>query len=86
MRWVKTPDGRQDSHCDRCGAHSSAELPFSGWASVLFPGAENAKHFCSSCVPVLRVVLDEAMAKQTLERNKLTASALRPAFAGQKKR
>ena len=66
MSWVKTPDGRQDYQCDRCERHPTVEAPFSAWASVLFPGLENAKHFCASCVPVLRVALDQAMAKETL--------------------
>lgn len=66
MSWVKTVDGRQDHQCDRCEGHPTTATPFSGWASVLFPGSENAKHFCASCLPALRVALDEAMAKVTL--------------------
>ncbi|MBL8924232.1 MAG: hypothetical protein JNJ54_35605 [Myxococcaceae bacterium] len=62
MSWVKTDDGRQDHECDRCGARPTDAAPFGIWAVVLLPAPENAKHFCATCLPVLRVALDQAMA------------------------
>ena len=63
MSWVQLDNGEWDHRCDRCNAQPSVRLPFGEWASVHFPGKENAKHFCGDCLVALRVALDDAMAR-----------------------
>jgi hypothetical protein len=63
MSWVQLDNGDWDHRCDRCNAHPTATEPFGEWTSVLFPGGENAKHFCGACLEALRVALDDAMAR-----------------------
>jgi hypothetical protein len=66
MSWVRTPEGRQDHQCDRCGAKPGPTAPFTSWGVFLLPSPENAKHFCPTCLPALRVAIDQAMGTPTV--------------------